>query len=154
MFTLTQNNNNNNKLLKFSFFFFSFMAAQQCLLWLKIIIIIIINYWSFLFFFFSFMATQQCLLWLKIEAFSYEFPRASCKWFWILGSHESNTSNGFHFRVETKEIWYSEARLCKGYTVTGLHMGLISFGCFGSFFRATCWAWKLLNYGQLYRSFF
>ena len=71
-----------------------------------------------------------------------------------LGSQESNAITGSRFGVEMTEIWLFEGKLHRGYVVMGLHTGPILFCFFRLIFRATCWAWKLLNYGSYTRASF
>ena len=99
------------------------------------------------------MSAQWHWFQLKIRATSREIFGTNYMWFWSLGSHKSNTSNGSQFRVETREIWIIEARLRKRHAITGLSDGQIVFGClcsiFGPLFGLFSW-----NLGPLGFSFF
>ena len=79
------------------------------------------------------MSEQWHWLQLKIRATSREIVGVNYIWFWSLGSHKSKTSNGSQFRVETREIWFIEARLRKRHAITRLSYGQIVFSCLGLF---------------------
>ena len=64
--------------------------------------------------------------------------------FWSVVSQESKFASDSWFGVETREIWLFEAKLHRGYAVTGLHMGPILFAYLGSSFGPlvgleSCW---------------
>ena len=95
------------------------------------------------------MTTQWRWLQLKIRALSYKIFLVNHIWFWSLGSQKSKASNELQFKVEMREIWLIEVRLCKGHAIMGLSSGQIIFSCLGSIFGL--FLWKL---GPLGFSFF